>query len=175
MKKGKRNEPGERFVKLPHEWITSAAWRTLKARDVWALIHLLDGWQPGGTYTLPAARIRWACTWGALRRALDNLMEAGFIVRVVKGGLRVGTKNGVDVYRLSDKWKARSAALMLDEAQGKAQGTLGWMPTRKPKRSAAQQYLKQAQGKLPLKRQRSGRRRSQTDNPPDEGMKKGKR
>ena len=168
MKKGKRDAPGDRHVRILHEWILSAAWRTLKARDVWALVHLIDGWKGNGSFTLPSNAVRWACTWGALRRALDNLIEAGFIDRAFKGGLKVGTKNGQDVYRLSDRWRARSVALMLDDAQGQAQGTLGWMPTRKPRRSAAVQHLKQAQGKLPLKRQRrrSGRPRSQTDNIP---------
>jgi len=167
MKKGKRDAPGDRFIKIPHEWITSAAWRTLKPRDVWALVHLIDGWQGNGTYTLSGRSVRWACTWGALRRALDNLIEAGFIDRTARGGLM----KHPDVYRLSDRWRARSAALTIDEAQQEAQGKLGEAALP---RSSATRHLKQFT--LPFKRQRpkSARPRSQTDNIPMKVRRSGK-
>ena len=165
---GKREMPGERFVMIPHELIQSAAWRTLKARDVWALVHLIDGYIAKDTYKLSGPSVRWACTWGALRRGLDNLIAGGFIDIVRKGGMGKGNP---DVYKLSDRWKARSAALMLDESQRETQGKLGEAPPR----SSATRHLKQFN--LPFKRQRpkSGRPSLETDKHREKDEKKGRR
>ena len=140
MRKGKRDVPQDRFVKIPHEWILSAAWKTLSPRAVWAFVMLIDGYQEArpGTYVLPSRKISWGCRWGALRDALDELTAAGFIVCIEDGGLN----RKPDVYRLSDGWKNRSAAIMADDAQGKTQGKFKeWIPSR-PKRILSQASLK---------------------------------
>lgn len=147
-----KHDQGERFVRVPHEWIDSAAWRTLKPRAVAVLVLLIHRWRPGGTYTLPARALEVGCTPGTLRRALNDLGEAGFIVCIERGGL---VDRRPDVYRLSDNWRLRSKTLMQDEAQGRAQGKFGeWIPVR-PRRKSAQASLKnliQNKGKRPRRK-----------------------
>ena len=127
-KQSGKHDQSERFVRIPHEWIESASWRTLRPRAVAVLILLLHRWRPGGTYTLPARALELGCTPGTLRRALDDLGEAGFVVCVERGGL---VDRRPDVYRLSINWILRSKAIMQNGDQGKAQGKFGeWVPVR---------------------------------------------
>ena len=141
MKKGKRDRNPERFVKIPYEIITSAAWRTLKPRDVWVYVHLLSNWN-SGEYTLPVSSVRHSCGWAPLRRALDNLGAAGFIERVLPAP--GGMFKIADKYKLSDRWRQRSAALLNDETAGQAQMKIGldgrpfrlFVPVRKERKTS---------------------------------------
>jgi len=137
----------EKHVRIPHDWIFSAAWRSLRPRAVWAIVMLIDRWQPGGLYTLPVASCSWGCTKATLRSALDEVLVAGFIDLVEKG---TQLNHKPDVYRLSDRWKKRSLALTQDADQWKSQKKLTadrslyvpqWIPV-KPKRKMSQRSLK---------------------------------
>jgi len=140
MRKGRHDVPINSFVKIPHEWILSAAWKMLSPRAVWVLVMLIDGYQDArpGTYILPSGKISWSCRWDSLNKALDELTAAGFIVCIEHGGLY----RKPDVYRLSENWKNRSKAIMADDTQGKTQGKFKeWVPVR-PKRKLSQASLK---------------------------------
>ena len=154
-KQSGKHDQAERFVRIPHEWIESAAWRTLRPRAVRVLILLIYRWRPGGTYTLSARAPELGRTWGPLRRALDELATAGFITCVEHGGLY----RKPDVYRLSENWRLRSKALIQDETQGRSQGKFGeWVPTRPKYKSAQAQLrnLKQNKGKRPRRKMMIG-------------------
>lgn len=144
QKKRKGFEEAEPFVKIPHGWIESAAWRSLSARAVCVCVYLLHGWRPGGTYILPARQFKWRMAFATRCKALAELVRAGFFDLVDPGG-RYPRRPAV--FKPSNRWKARSAALIEDEKAGRAQGKLGWIPTR-PRKPSPPRLIKKAKPRV---------------------------
>lgn len=132
------------FVRIPHALIVSAAFRQLRPRAVTALVFLLDGWRPGHTYALPARQCAWRFDHKTLTKALAELVEAGIVDCMDPGGLY---PRRPAVFKLSERWRARSEAIMADETAGKAQGKFGlWTPTR-TRKPALPRLFKKAKAK----------------------------
>lgn len=143
----KGREDSEKFVYIPNRLIESAAWRSLSPRAVCAYVHLLYGWRAGNAYVLPVRSISWRMSRATRQKALAELLTAGLIDCLDPGACYPPRPAK---FKLSERWQARSRALILDEAAGRAQGKLGlWTPTRKQKGKAAPQLFKKATAKRP--------------------------
>jgi hypothetical protein len=114
------------------------------------MVFLLHGWSPDGTYSLPCRQIAWRFNRITRQKALTELVQAGFFDILDPGGFYPRRSA---VFKLSDRWKARSRALIADEAAGKAQGKLGWIPNRPHKLAPPRLFTKvKAKKARPTKR-----------------------
>jgi len=118
MKKGKRDEKPDRFVRLLNDEIDSAAFKTLSADAVWLLIqikrtwHTKDGWI---CYSLPRGHVRFRLSDRAYSKAIKELLAAGFLdVGSVEGGIMRTAKR----YRPSERWRKVSEGLLKDPKAG---------------------------------------------------------
>jgi hypothetical protein len=88
--KGRRNRGGGSFSALVHEWFESAQYAMLSARAVKATIDLYCQYRGSNNGDLTAAwsvmQKRGWTSKGQLRKALDELLARGWIIRTRQGG-----------------------------------------------------------------------------------------
>ncbi len=101
------------FVAMPWELLNSQAYKKLPHAAAKALPYFLgkvkltwnDPERYSETFTFPYPEgKRLGFAYGTFSRAIDNLIEHGFISLVEKGGLR-GNRKGYNKFTLSNQWK----------------------------------------------------------------------
>jgi DNA-binding PadR family transcriptional regulator len=143
MQKGRKDKPAPPWVKLDNDMLNSAAWTALPDKAVWVYIWLRKQWdfKKGGNdhLELPYSEVSWRMSRGAFFKAIQTLVEYGFIKYKQKGGLF----KRPNVYALSDAWKDKSRKIVCTE--GKEAIRLGY--AKKPTHRDNTENLPQFQEK----------------------------
>jgi len=109
-RKGK--EKVEPYVKLDNSMTESAAWTSLSDMAVWVYIELKKSFNfdKGGNnhLTLPYSRVKWRMSKDSRRKAIQELINRGFIRIVQPGGLL----GNPDIFALSNEWESISRKIV---------------------------------------------------------------
>ncbi len=116
MKKYRKNESSERYVKLENSMTDTAAWTSLSFKAVWVYIELKKKFTYEHGFSrlvLPYSEIKWKMSPSTFSKAIQELVHYGFIRFVEHGGLY----RRPNVFALSERWKTKSKEIVDKEGR----------------------------------------------------------
>lgn len=116
MKKNRRDEYIEPYVKLENSMTESAAWTALSFAAVWVYIELKKKFSYEHGFTrlvLPYSEVSWKMCPYRFSKAIKELVRYGFIRYVEHGGL----PRRPNVFALSEAWKTISTNIVHTEGR----------------------------------------------------------
>ena len=111
MKKHRKDENIEHYVKLDNSMTESAAWTSLSSVAVWVYIELRKRFTYEHEFSrlvLPYSTVNWKMSPHTYSKAIKELVKYGFIRYVEHGGL----PRRPNVFALSDSWKKKSTEIV---------------------------------------------------------------
>ena len=116
MKKYRKDENNEPYVKLENSMTESAAWTSLSFKAVWVYIELKKRFTYEHRFSrlvLPYAAVKWKMSPSTFSKAIQELVHYGFIRYVEHGGLY----RRPNVFALSETWKTKSREIVDKEGR----------------------------------------------------------
>ena len=116
MKKYRKDENNEPYVKLENSMTESAAWTSLPFKAVWVYIELKKRFSYEYRFSrlvLPYSAVKWKMSPGTFSKAIQELVHYGFIRYVEHGGLY----RRPNVFALSETWKTKSIDIVDKEGR----------------------------------------------------------
>ncbi len=116
MKKYRKGENNEPYVKLENSMTESAAWTSLSFKAVWVYIELKKRFTYEHIFSrlvLPYSAVKWKMSPSTFSKAIKELVHYGFIEYVEHGGLY----RRPNVFALSETWKTKSREIVDKEGR----------------------------------------------------------
>ncbi len=116
MKKYRKDENNERYVKLDNSMTESASWTSLSFKAVWVYIELKKRFTYEHGFSrlvLPYSTVKWKISPSTFSKAIQELVHYGFIRYVEHGGLY----RRPNVFALSETWKTKSREIVDKEGR----------------------------------------------------------
>ena len=116
MKKYRKDENNERYVKLENSMTESAAWTSLSFKAVWVYIEFKKRFTYEHRFSrlvLPYSAVNWKMAPSTFSKAIQELVHYGFIRYVEHGGLY----RRPNVFALSETWKTKSREIVDKEGR----------------------------------------------------------
>jgi len=116
MKKYRKDENNEPYVKLENSMTESAAWTSLSFKAVWVYIELKKRFTYEHGFSrlvLTYSAVKWKMAPNTFSKAIQELVHYGFIRYVEHGGLY----RRPNVFALSETWKTKSREIVDKEGR----------------------------------------------------------